>query len=255
MKSPDSKDRTFLSSQNQVLFLCLFFILTSAMTFYLGAKYGRRVLVFLNHEEARPADTFLPDETAYNEIRQILSESDKNFNFHNIVAENNANIPLTPVAKSASSLNEKPTATAPDKAVAKADPKPITPKVLPDPVALTPTKSKPDVGSLIASELEGDKDAHSVQEPVTTIPSPVAVRPVARYKLQIGSYADRDRALKARQEWQSRGYNVELFETRIPGKGLWYRLHLGGFESRESAMETQRALLTRFHQTAMVLAQ
>lgn len=222
--------------QNLILFFIVFFVLISTMSFYLGAKYGRIVLVMLHHEISEPSGAFLPDEKIYEEIRQILAESDQKFNFHGIVAERQSQIPVKNVTPKESPLVKI------NKPVVQMD-------------ALNKPKN-PDVGSLIARELSLPPDTSSVSAPSAVHEEfkPVA-KPIQQYKLQIGSFADRTRALKSRDEWRSRGYDVELFETRIPGKGRWFRLHIGSYNTREAALETQKTLLKKFHQTAMVLAQ
>lgn len=251
IESPEKKSHMHLPL-NQILFICLFFVLTSLMSFYLGAKFGRQFLSFLNHDDLHAEESFLPDEKIYTEIKTILAENNQKFAFHQIVSENRTQIPVTSSAKQPEPLvglqKSKPAvSTAPNLAAN------IQPEVVKLPV---PAEKRPNVASVIAQELARDADSQSVskvhEEAVTV---PVVARPVGRYKLQVGSYADRDRALAAQQEWQSRGYAVELFETRIPGKGRWYRLHLGSFPSREEALSEQRRLLNTFHQTAMILAQ
>lgn len=222
------------------------------MSFYLGAKFGRQFLGFLNHEDLNVDEAFLPDEKIYAEVKSILSENNQKFVFHQIVSERQSVVPVVmepapkvqaPVEKS----REKPVP-----ALAQADKNPA--KVVPSPVAVP--EKKPNVASVIAQELSRDADSQSVSKaPVENIPEPVLARPVARYKLQLGSYANRERALAAQAEWQSRGYAVELFQTQIPGKGSWYRLHLGSFASRDEALGEQHRLLNKFHQTAMILAQ
>lgn len=74
------------------------------------------------------------------------------------------------------------------------------------------------------------------------------------YRLQVGSYARKNVALKARTEWEGRGYDVSLAESTIPGKGTWYRLYVGSYDSQAAAQGAQRQIMKSYRQTAMILA-
>lgn len=74
------------------------------------------------------------------------------------------------------------------------------------------------------------------------------------YRLQLGSYAQKNRALQAKSEWENRGYTVNLIATTIPGKGNWYRLQLGRFESLPEVQNVQRQIMKDYQQTAMILS-
>lgn len=82
---------------------------------------------------------------------------------------------------------------------------------------------------------------------------PVAVR--KNYRLQVGSFAQKSSALASKAEWEKRGYAVRLIETTVPGKGTWYRLNIGGYDSLAAVQDEQRKIMTRYRQTAMVLGE
>jgi len=51
------------------------------------------------------------------------------------------------------------------------------------------------------------------------------------YYLQAGSYKSEETALTKIEELEEAGFEPEIYETEIPGKGLFYRVRLGMYES------------------------
>lgn len=195
------------------------------MAFYLGSKFGGRVLSFLNQDAAVGTENFLPDDKLYGEIKQIIATSGQKFDFHEVMSGNKVSAPIKiePVVAIPVATSIKPVAEAP----------------------------KPPVKPEIKAEVIKEEAA----KPDTVADIIDSARPVEHYRLQIGSYADRNRAVLAERQWLDRGYAVEIIETSIPGKGRWFRLHLGGFTSRGEAINEQQKLMQHYHQTAMVLSQ
>lgn len=57
----------------------------------------------------------------------------------------------------------------------------------------------------------------------------------AKYALQVGSYQQVAEANAAVQKWKGKGYPAYLMIADIPDRGRWYRVRLGGFASRAEA--------------------
>lgn len=57
----------------------------------------------------------------------------------------------------------------------------------------------------------------------------------AKYSIQIGSYPKLDEASKIEGEWKEKGYPAYIMIADIPDRGRWYRVRIGGFESRQDA--------------------
>lgn len=67
-------------------------------------------------------------------------------------------------------------------------------------------------------------------------PAPVIqTAPAAQYSVQIGSYPNVDEAHALVDQWKAKGYPVFLTSAEIPNRGRWYRVRLGGFETKEEA--------------------
>lgn len=56
-----------------------------------------------------------------------------------------------------------------------------------------------------------------------------------KYTIQLGSYPSADEARQFAEGFSVRGYNPIINETEIAGKGMWYRVSLGLFNTVEEA--------------------
>jgi cell division protein FtsN len=83
--------------------------------------------------------------------------------------------------------------------------------------------------------------------------SVVPVPPSKTYRLQVGSYAQKKSALDAKTQWEARGYAANLVQSTIPGKGTWYRVYVGRYDSQSAAKGVQSQIMKSYRQTAMIL--
>ncbi len=58
-----------------------------------------------------------------------------------------------------------------------------------------------------------------------------------KYTIQLGSHRSLDEAEAFAEGFRVRGYNPIVNEVEIPGRGVWYRVSLGAFESITEAKE------------------
>lgn len=77
--------------------------------------------------------------------------------------------------------------------------------------------------------------APAVQPTTQTAASESADSMVGKYTVQLGSYPSLEEAKQFAEGFTVRGYNPIINETRITGKGTWYRVSLGLFASVEEA--------------------
>lgn len=73
------------------------------------------------------------------------------------------------------------------------------------------------------------------------------------FRLQLGAYSEKSQAEQALQDWKKRGYTVRIVETSVPGKGEWYRLHIGSYSTQEIAMNAQQSFMKNFRQSTKVV--
>jgi cell division septation protein DedD len=62
-----------------------------------------------------------------------------------------------------------------------------------------------------------------------------ALSTAAGYRVQVGSFQYRDQAESLRHRLVQKGYQVAITPTAIPGKGVWYRVQVGGAAERGMA--------------------
>lgn len=60
-----------------------------------------------------------------------------------------------------------------------------------------------------------------------------------RYTLQLSSFQDRREAQAFMDRLRKKGHDVAMVPTRIPGRGLWYRVRLGTFTNWKVAVDAK----------------
>lgn len=58
-----------------------------------------------------------------------------------------------------------------------------------------------------------------------------------RYEIQAGAYRERKKAEQLVQKISSPGFPARVVTKELPGKGRWFRVIVGGFESQAKAHE------------------
>lgn len=131
----------------------------------------------------------------------------------------------------------------------KPDPKPAEPKPEPKPPEPKPeAKVEPAPAPSPAPEVVTKTDPLPVPTPVPSVaPAPVpppkpepAAAPApppqpadSLFSVQVGAAQDEAEAKKLADRFK--GYQAHIVPVDIPGKGRWYRVRLGSFESRDAA--------------------
>ncbi|OGQ04209.1 MAG: hypothetical protein A3F82_07720 [Deltaproteobacteria bacterium RIFCSPLOWO2_12_FULL_44_12] len=66
----------------------------------------------------------------------------------------------------------------------------------------------------------------------------IQTTPTAKpFSIQVGAYPNVDEAHTMVDRWKAKGYPAYLVSADIPNRGRWYRVRLGGFESKEDAQD------------------
>lgn len=206
----------------------LFFI------FYLGARYGRELLgietpqipppvaqggfptlqttdpnsVFTMHDpEIQALAKEILDQAPSPELKQRVAD---------MLERNQA--PAAPAAppKIPAVLFAKPQ-TSPEEVSA--------PKEIAEPKEIPAPKVEPKV-----------EKAQSSAKPSMGKPPVIQTNPFrGHFSVQVGSYPNVDEAYAILDDWKSKGYPAFVVSADIPDKGRWYRIRLGGFDSKEEA--------------------
>jgi cell division septation protein DedD len=64
----------------------------------------------------------------------------------------------------------------------------------------------------------------------------------ARYTIQVASLKDKAEAQKIVVQLKKKGYPAYRALGKIPGKGVWFRVRVGGYASKTDALDTLRRL-------------
>lgn len=113
----------------------------------------------------------------------------------------------------------------------------------------TPTTKVATIPASKEGELAEQARAEGEPEPV------IQTNPFqGRYSIQVGSYTNVDEAHAMVGSWKTRGYQAFLVSADIPGKGLWYRVRLGGFNTKEEAQTYLNELTLREQQVDAFIA-
>ncbi|MFA4874528.1 MAG: SPOR domain-containing protein [bacterium] len=75
----------------------------------------------------------------------------------------------------------------------------------------------------------------------------------ARYSVQVGSYPNAVEAKHSVERWKGKGYPAYLMLADIPDRGRWYRVRIGGFETRDEAARYLKDLSTKEDVEALVV--
>jgi cell division protein FtsN len=62
------------------------------------------------------------------------------------------------------------------------------------------------------------------------------------YFVQIASFKEKERAEGLKGKLTKKGYTVQLLPTQVEGKGLWYRVRVGGYASLKEAQAIQKKI-------------
>ena len=77
----------------------------------------------------------------------------------------------------------------------------------------------------------------------------------SRYTVQVGSYPTVREGTGMVEKWKGRGYEAYMTLGEIPGRGIWYRVRIGNFGSKEEAEKTAESINSKEKSSAIVVAQ
>ena len=100
-------------------------------------------------------------------------------------------------------------------------------------------RTAPRPESPVAAIPKPEAPAPAPPPPLESPPKPTPVIQTAttdaRYSIQVGSYPNPDEAHTLVAYWKQKGYSAYLVSADIPNKGRWYRVRLGGFDTKDDA--------------------
>jgi len=235
------KDKVEISLDGrQIFFLFFGSAVAACLIFVVGVLIGKRI-------EARAlAMQPAPIEDPLAALDQLgdADEADEGLTFHKALTPPKAELPKKP---------EKPVVEA-----KKAEPKPQPAKVVEKPApapaiaddsaddeepaaaAKPPEPKKPEVAA--AKKPEAPKPALPAARPQVVQQQATAKKPDAtasHFTLQLSAFPDKSDAEEFMRKIQSSGYKPFLVASEIPGKGVFYRVRVGDYGSRQAAVDAK----------------
>jgi len=91
-----------------------------------------------------------------------------------------------------------------------------------------------------AAEIPVQKEAVKTAKPAKPNKSPSQPPALSQavkkeFTVQVSSFQDLDRARAMRVRLSKKGYSAFFLKVDIPGKGVWYRVYLGAYSTRDEA--------------------
>jgi len=154
---------------------------------------------------------------------------------------------LDAAARTPSPHPEPARAVAPPVAAATPLPQPAAEK--PAPVRAATVIPAPPWPSVVAA---------APSRPVQVAPAPPAAlapppRDLGAFTVQVGASQDRAEAARLQNRVRSSGLRPYVVEARLGAKGTWYRIRVGAFQDRESAMRFRKDVERELRTVAVVM--
>jgi cell division septation protein DedD len=90
-------------------------------------------------------------------------------------------------------------------------------------------------------------------EPPSTPQMPDPPRDPGNFTVQLGASQDGADAAQLAARASAAGLKAYVAEARLPGKGVWYRVRVGGFADKESAERFRRDVERELSTSAVVM--
>jgi cell division septation protein DedD len=74
-----------------------------------------------------------------------------------------------------------------------------------------------------------------------------------RFEIQVAAYRDERQAQRMVKRFEALGYTPHVVLKDLSEKGIWFRVILGGFESREEAQEASERIVAKFRSINCVI--
>lgn len=208
----DRKRRLFIYDRKEVGVLILLGVGVALFAFTLGVHLGKQVVpkAIETASEAKPAETLTTAETQAPSRVEISQEV--------------KNVPAAVDETLDQSLRDE---------IAKTGMKVDKTRQLELPKNLHEETSKPEVG---AKETAEPKAEPKTEKKTAKTEPKVAAEPAGgRYTLQVGSYPSLHDAEPVLLQLNENGLRAEVREVELAGKGKWFRLFVGQFDSVKEA--------------------
>lgn len=128
----------------------------------------------------------------------------------------------------------------------------------PEPAAKAPAEEPVRAATIVPAPSRPPAVIPAPPRPVQVAASaPVALTPPPRdlgsYTVQVGASQDRAEAARLESRVRGSGLRPYVVEARLGAKGTWYRIRVGAFRDRESAMRFRKDVERELRTAAVVM--
>lgn len=236
------KEKLDLSLDNrQIVSLGVASIVVLGAVFVLGVVVGKKLSESGRTESATDILAALDEKKAAMEAMES-ADSDPQLTFQKVLTENEKNekvsvVTLPPPAPKPEPVKapEPAPVNVPEPEVVVAAEKPEPTKA--EPPVVVASQKVPAEGRVEQVEVAARTKTSSVAEAIAKMKPQPAVPTAAKgnFTLQLSAAPSRAEADRFAQNLKGKGYAPYVVEAEVPGKGIWYRVRLGKFPSREAA--------------------
>lgn len=194
----DEQNKLFVFERKEVILIFIFIVLIAVISFTLGVRTGK--------ELSLKADGYTPEDVKSIELKSVTEE-----NVEQVTSGGGTDFE-TSMDTGESPINQKD----------------IEQKIKDEMKKL----AEEDV----PVKVDDKKEEVKVEDaPKTTVTSndPYA----GKYTIQLASHKTQDTAQEFADAFIVKGYDVIIKQADIPGRGTWYRVSIGAFDSRQEALQ------------------
>jgi cell division septation protein DedD len=124
----------------------------------------------------------------------------------------------------------------------------------PEPPSKEPAAPQPKEPAKLAAKTDAKADAKAASNValgastastntspsgLPTLPAPKKEGPAGRFTLQLSAFPERADAEEFMKRMQAQGYKPFMVQSEVPGKGVFYRIRVGDYPTREAAISAK----------------
>lgn len=196
----EDQNKLFVFERKEVILIFVFIVLIAVIAFTLGVRTGKSLSL--------KADGYTKKDQEMIELKSVAEE-----NVEDIV-------PMDSTEKEASPLEQDEI----DQRIKEEMQKLAEEKVTVDPMT--------DEAQIDDSQATSNSETGDSSETIGETSNPYA----GKYTVQLSAHKTQDSAQEFADAFIIKGYDMIINEANIPGKGKWYRVSIGLFETRQEAL-------------------
>lgn len=220
----------------QFVTLILLEIVTLFFVFYLGARYGSDLL---GTGGVAKKESVLPKEGPKS-VDEIIGRKSDEYTYPEVLTGPGADRP------EGRAIKVKPSGVTADE---------YDRQKMEDPAVLAARETKRPAPEPVPKPVIDEKKPPAEparEEPIAEAPVREEV-PKGKFTIQVGSYQSSQEATQTMNQWKKKGYQAFLATGNVPGKGVWYRVRIGGFATRDEASKYLEKLKQKEKASAIVV--